>query len=506
MKKYLYISIIAAGMTFTACNDFLDEQPSVSVNAPVNEAAQLLAIYDNTNHLVSANPFALKSTDNTEITREQYIVDANSFYPEMDVFPYLHYYEGLVGATTDYFWTGEYAKIYDANLIIESADKVTGDESVRKEALAGAYLMRAYSFHVLTTTYCLPWSEANKESLGIPLRLKLDYEESGSRGTLEQAWNQIFADMEAASQYVTRQATDSELPWRVSQCAIDAMYARLYLCRGDYDKALEYTNKALSTAPGLFDYNSLAPGAIETYAEITNPTTGEIVSNRDTIYYSEFNDWMETKIYRYPELIFPRFTKDDMQWCIPSKKLVALYDHNTDLRFKWLCLAHGNRRMMGQYEAYRFCQFDDGRYFVEGPSTPELLLNKAEIMVRKGQWQEGLQVLAPLYRARHTDSGSLTASSQGEALKVVLAERCREFPFSFIRFMDIQRFAGNETAEDDIIITRDFFEVTRSNIDTSKQKTWTINPQKGGMAMPIYQIDIAAAHGELEQTPDYQNQ
>ena len=91
-------------------------------------------------------------------------------------------------------------------------------------------------------------------------------------------------------------------------------------------------------------------------------------------------------------------------------------------------------------------------------------------------------------------------------MKVVLAERNREFPFSFIRFMDIQRFAGNETAEDDIIITRDFFEVTRSNIDTDKQKTWTINPQKGGMAMPIYQIDIAAAQGDLEQTPDYNGQ
>ena len=496
MKKYLYISITAVALTLASCNDFLDKQPSLSQNAPVTDAEQLLAVYDNTTHLYTTNYQALFGTDNYEITREHYDADPSEFRFDPQLCYYLHYRDGLINSNSDDLWTSEYAKIYDANLIVESAGSVAGSEATINEALAGAYLMRAYSYHVLATTYCMPWSEANKESLGVPQRLKLDYEENLSRGTLEQTWNQIFADMEAAQQHVSRQAPDADMPWRVSQCAIDAMYARLYLCYGDYDKALEHTNKALATAPALLDYNSLVEGRPAPYP------AGGAFENADTLWYSELNDWPSTKYYRFPEFIFPRFTQNSYQWCVPAKSLVDSYDHNTDLRFKWLCLPHGNRRMNAVYDAYRFCMFDDGRFHIEGPSTPELLLNKAEILVRKGQWQEGLQTLQPLYAARHSDSGSFTASSQAEALKVVLAERRREFPFSFIRMMDIQRYGATDTPDDDVIVRRDFYEVSVLGVDDTKPKTYTLDAKTGGMVCPIYMVDIVASQGAIEQNPE----
>ena len=496
MKKTFFINIALASLVITSCSDYLDKEPSVSQNTPVMEADQLLAIYDATTHLNSYNDIALFGTDNFEITRDQYDVDGSDFDLDPQLNIYLHERNGLINRSTDRLWSGEYSKIYNANLIIESAGGVSGSQTVTKEALAGAYLMRAYSYHILATTYCMPYSEANKESLGVPLRLKLDYEENLSRGTLEQTWNQIMSDMKAAEEHVSRQSVDPELPWRASRCAIDAMYARLYLCQGDFDKALEYTDKALASAPALFDYNGIQEGRIQTY-----PAGGGF-ENADTLYYSEFNNWSNAKIFRFQELIFTRFTQNLYQWCIPSHELVNLYDQATDLRFKWLCLPHGNRRMGAYYDTYRFCMFNDGRYHVEGPSTPELLLNKAEILVRKGQWQEGLQVLTPLYNARHSESGSFSASSQSEALKVVLNERRCEFPFSFIRQMDIQRYATTETSEDDVIIKRDFYEIGVTGVDTSKPKTYTFDAKKGGMVFPIYIVDIEASQGAIEQNPE----
>lgn len=494
-RNILYISIATAALTLSSCNDFLDKQPSVSQDAPVTEASQLLAIYDRTTHLETDNSMATFGTDSYGLPREQFLTDPSEFKVDGQLSYYLHHRDLLINTPRDYCWSGEYAKIYDANLIVESAGSVSGDEATKNTALAGAYLMRAYAYHVLATTYCKPWSEENKSSLGVPLRLKLDYEESLSRGTLEQTYDQILSDLEAAAQLTTLQAPDADMPWRPSQCAVNAMFARIYLCRGEFDKALDYTNKALANAPALYDYNTIQAGRATPY-----PAGGGF-ENNDTLYYSEWNDWPESSIYRYQEWIFPRLTNNGYQWNVPSKKLIALYDKDIDLRYKWLFVAHGNRRMNALYDAIRYCQFDDCRWTIEGPTTPELLLMKAELQVRAGQWQEGLQTMQPLYAVRHSAAGSFTASSQSEALRVVLDERHREFPFSFIRLMDIQRYATTATTEDDVVITRDFFDVSMMGVDTSSPKTYTINPQQGDMVQPIFQVDIVASQGAIEQNP-----
>lgn len=485
----------AAALLLASCGDFLDKEPSKSQYSPITKSSQLLAVYNNTSHLISDNIYAIYSTDNTEITRNQYATDASTF--SLDVMgPYLSDHALIINKSTDDLWTGEYAKIYDANLIISSASEANDNEAVTRRALAGAYLMRAYSFHVLATTYCKPYSEANAQSLGVPLRLGLDFTENLSRGTLQQTYDQILSDIAAADSYTTQDKVDADNPWYVSKCAVNAMYARVYMSMGDYAKASQYNDEALASAPDLYDYNTIVAGTPRIYA-----ASGSYAET-DTLKYSEWNDWSEAKYYRFQEEIYPRFTYTGWQWDIPSENLVNSYDQKTDLRFKWFFLWHGNRRMNAIVPAYRYCQFGDGGYTLEGPSTPELLLNRAEILVRQGQWQDGLKVLEPLFAARHVKGipFNLTASSQDEALKIVLAERNREFPFSFIHFMDIKRYAATPTTVDDVAFTRQFFSVSTSGVDTSKEQTYNIDGNK--MAMPIFQTEITAGRGMIEQTPE----
>ena len=344
MNKYI-LSMIAA-LAFSACGDFLDEQPSVSENTPITEASQLIAIYDNWYNIRTDNLFAHYCTDDTEITKELYADSPNTFYIEQ-LSDYCHYRDGIINNASDDFWNGEYEKVYRANLIISSAPSVTGDAATINEAVACAYFMRAYELFELATYYCQPWSEANKSALGIPLRLGLDYTEDVSRGTLEQTYTQIFADLQAASELVTRTMPDPDMPWRVSQCAVDALYARIYLARGEYEAALGYAESALANAPELFDYNTLGWDNPVSY-----PETGTLPAQE--LEYCETNSWSTTQIITYQEWIFPRLAYTGHQYTLPSTDLALMYEQDNDLRFDFFFVEHGNRRMSGNVDWWRY--------------------------------------------------------------------------------------------------------------------------------------------------------
>ena len=485
----------AAALLFASCGDFLDKQPSVSSNSPVNKTSQLLALYDNPSNLTSYNYFAFYSTDDTELPKEMYAQYPSQFNINYVVSNYVHYRDGIIANASDLFWTGEYEKIYTQNLIINSASSVEGSAEELNEALAGAHFLRAYLLFDMAQYYCMPWSEANKSALGMPLRLALDFAENVSRGTLEQTYAQIFADMEAAEGYATRAAVDPDKPWRVSKCAINALYARIYLARGDYQQALNYANAALADAPELFDYNNFEWGTPASYPAVDGYPAEELQ-------YCETNDWSTTQWLYFQEWIYPHLAETRTQWAMPSTELTALFDQENDLRFDFFFVEHGNRRMNVLYDWYRWSQLDDGRFAFSGLTTQEMMLTKAECMVRTGDWQNALSVLTPLREARFRagTAAALTASSQSEALKVVLDERRRELPFAF-RMMDIKRFSANDTPEDDVTITRDFFEMSTTAVDTNSPKTWTIAGGSPTLAMPIFQTEVDSSQGMIEQNP-----
>ena len=493
MNKYI-LSLAAASLAFSACGDFLDKQPSASQNAPITEASQLMSLYDNWYNISTQNMYANYATDDSEISRTVFAGNQNTF-SMTQISPYCLYRDGLLNVSEDAFWTGEYGKIYQANLIINSAPSVSDDPAVLNDALAGAYYMRAYELFDLTTYYCLPWCEANREALGMPLRLGLDYTENVSRGTLEQTYAQIFADLQAADELTTRTAPEPDMPWRVSQCAIDALYARIYLARGEYETAQGYAESALANAPELLDYNTLEWDTPTSY-----PPMGDLPEQE--LEYCETNTWSNSQIITYQEWIFPRLVDNPHQLIIPSAALSALYDQTNDLRFAYFVIEHGNRRMDMVTDCPIYSQFSDGRYVISGLTTQEMMLIKAECMARTGQWQDAPAVLTPLREARYKTgmATALTATTQAEALREVLAERRRELPFAF-RLGDIKRFSVNETPDDDVTITRDFFDMSVTRVDTNTPKTWTIAGSSPSLAIPIFQTEINSSQGMIEQNP-----
>lgn len=71
-------------------------------------------------------------------------------------------------------------------MILDYLPEVKGDESTKALLRAEAHLIRAYSMWVLANTYCLPYSDINKQEPGLVLKLSTNFEESMKRASLEK--------------------------------------------------------------------------------------------------------------------------------------------------------------------------------------------------------------------------------------------------------------------------------------------------------------------------------
>lgn len=495
MNKYInkVLLPVLALLSLASCGDFLDKEPSKNVNTPIKSVDQLRALLDNTQKFRESNVFCSYATDDASIAMAMYDVQPTTF---ADVSKYYMLSpEAIENDNSDDFWEGEYSKIYDADVTINSIGEVTGTEAEKNAVLADAYFMRAWSYYTMAVYYCRPYCEANKQEMGLPLRLGTDFQESLRRATLEETFAQILSDLDKAAELCPASRTVAQARWRVSPCAINAFYARLYLYMGDYDKALSYSTAALKDAPALYDYNNFKAGRTLSYDATGTMPAEEVIP-------CETNDWSTADIYAFQEYIYLRMGYTPHQFTIPSADLVDSYDHDSDLRFKWFFNIHGNRRMNFPYECYRYNYMDDGSFSFTGLGTPETMLCQAECLARTGQWQQAMDVVNTLRAKRYAagTSYALTATSQADALKKVLEERRRECAFG-LRMFDIKRLAVNSDPTDDIHVRRTFYKVLPGSIDTAQTETLDLGGDDNRMALPINIYDINASQGAIVQNP-----
>jgi hypothetical protein len=484
MKLQQSLMIILGLVLFAGCKKFLSEEPKKQ--ASIKTVEQLEALIDNaTAFAYVTSQTATFSTDDTEITKERYQGNVSSYGNDI-----LQYYvgsvDGVVNQASDQLWTGEYKKIFTANLILANIDEVTGDEVSRQRVKADAYFIRAYSYWVLANYYCAPYSAANMGALGLPLKKTVDYTESLKRATLQETYDLIMSDI-AEAQKVSVDDVESRKAWRVSKKAIAAFLSRVHLFRGEYDQSLVQAEIALTTTSAkLVDYNTLQAGNTVTY---TNPPA--------TLKYVEQNDWLPAKFLYWSEFYYTRYAYTANQWFMPSASLLGLYDEVNDLRYKSFMIKNGGRRFgVITPEAFRYTVFNDGKYIPEGPGVAEVLLNKAEVLARKGNASGAMDAVNILRQKRMSTYIPLTATDKDDAIKKVLEERRREMPFA-MRWYDIRRFSVNDYAADDITVVRNFFDVTLTGVNLNAPKTYTLSAKR--LLVPINGVEMDNSRGQIIQ-------
>ncbi|MBI9057196.1 MAG: RagB/SusD family nutrient uptake outer membrane protein [Labilibaculum sp.] len=490
--------IMAVCLLFTACESFLDEpiSKSSSVVPSTIEDLEALIIGDRDDSM-ERNYTYIFGTDDYGFDKALVAVKPGAYAISGQIAWGL-WDEELMATSGDSYWTSEFKRIFVINSVLYYLEEVSGTEEEKKQLSAEAHFWRAYMYFNLVNTYCLPYSAANLNELGLPLRKTTSFEESLERASLEETYNFIKADLDAALTLdvkLEKGFEDKNRTWRASDAGVNAFAARFYLAMNDYTNALKYADAALALHSDLVDYNTEMR-----YSDIDYSVTiqGQTIDPQLPYLYDEPSDANKTK---WKELYVYKFLRNGFAWYSPSEDLLASYDQTNDLRYRY--------HIVEDYSFVRDVNQDvnfsrPGYVFfgeeviASGPTVPEMLLTKAECEARNGDYNVALNTVNKLRAVRMAGNINLTAGSKAEAIGKILEERRRELPFTS-RWMDVRRYNSNDDSSDDVTITRDFYEYNIGQILEGQNKTYTLEPNSRRFAIPIPEEDIVASNGAIKQ-------
>lgn len=383
MNKII-LSLLTAAIFLTGCEkDFLDvKQPGV-VTISTTQDYDLLLNADNVTTF-AAWPL-MHLSDNLEFPPDDAPQGANLLIYTWQNQPYQE--EDPV------LWSSPYKSIYYSNLVINEVDQSEGGTKADKDKLKGeAYLNRAYMHFVLGQIYAKAYNAttANTDP-GIPYVTIADmYAKAPERGTVKQTYDKIIADLNSALPLLP--ATNAA-NFRGSKAAAYGLLARVYLHLKEYDKVITNADAMLALNSTVLDYSP---------ANFTPPAE---VNNSEYVYLRMVFE------FDHP---FGAFLTPDAADLLPA----------TD-----------SRRRVSTGFANMFSKF--------GISVPEILLTKAEALVRKSIPDPGsaLTIVNNLHAKRDRVHTDLTSTDQEQVLNWVLDEKRRELVGSGLRWFDMRRLA-----------------------------------------------------------------
>ncbi len=250
--KYLFLGL--AALSLASCDDYLDKLPDDRAELNTEEKITLLltSAYPTHNTMLLAEI----SSDNVGNNGKSYGVDqvVDQLYQFKDV-------TVKSGNDSPYsVWNGYYSAVAASNEAIKAIDEL-GGERVMPAQMAEAKLCRAYSMMQLASVFCMAWNpEKADEYLGLayPKEPEQSVEDTYERGTLRELYANINQDIEEALPNIDESIYSvPKYHWNLK--AAYAFAARFNLYYMNYDKAIEYANKALGSDPAslLFDFPAI---------------------------------------------------------------------------------------------------------------------------------------------------------------------------------------------------------------------------------------------------------
>ena len=493
MKKMIWYLLSSACLLLTACDDFLSKEPAKSSSQKVETLDDLEALLKDpsTNHSTDGVVNFL-CTDNAGFPLDVWGVYGDGI-SRSTVQQYL--WDTQTDESYDAYWNKCYSAIWTANLIISSVDRMEGTPERKARIKSEACALRAYKYFMLALNYCLHYTGATAQELGLPLRQGVDFEEGLSRSTLAETYAFIEADL--------KEALKLDVPfenrrWRASRASVNAFAARYYLYRGNYTEAERCADVALGELDDLIDYTTIGRYLYNTY-EI-KCSDGQI--REQEVYYPKtykYNgkqqmDWQEQ--YQTETESFP-------EWKIlPSEELLGLYrQYPEDLRFK-LFMVEGylNEFKVSEHAYYGYQVLKYSNIYT-GPSVAEMYLIRAECKARKNDITGCMSDVETLRKTRFAaaDYRALPVPADKKAaVQTVLDERRREAPY-VLRWMDIRRLLSDELMPP-VTVKRIFYPFVNGKVDVKATPIeYTLTPESRRYARPIGGDAINQSNGATKQ-------
>lgn len=356
-------------------------------------------------------------------------------------------YEGAAFAD----WDKQYQIIAISNICLEGIAKIKSTSS-NKEALnlvkGIALHNRGLAYFNLLQLFAKTYDENSANTdLGVPIRLSSDVNEKPGRSSIKACYDQIISDLNEAIKVLPNETGHLIRP---NKTAAKGLLARVYLVNENWQLANQMASEAINQYGILIDFNTLS-----TTSNIPFPTLQN--KNLEVINYREMN----------------ASSNYSSNSSIMDSLLYSSYDNN-DLRKTIFFRLFANKPIFkGFYTGNASTPFG-------GLATNELYLIKAEALARIGNTQEALQTLNTLLekRWRRGTFRSITANTPDEALRIVIAERRKEIPFT-----------GNLTWSDLKRLNKDP-RFARTLKRTIKNVVYELPPNSSRYVLPIPDAEI----------------
>lgn len=450
MKKLLIIFSILVSLLPSCKKNWLDEKPNTSLFVP-GTLEDCQRILDNNSKLNMRDPgIGEIGADNYF----KYFADWQSAQePERNMYTWM---PDIYGTQPSAEWRNEYEKIYYANAVLETLEKIeitASNTSQWNEIKGSALFLRAAGHYNLVSLFAKPYDAATAASdLGIPLKTTADVNQRATRASVKEVYDLVVTDLSEAKDLLPLIVLAKTRP---SKVAAEGLLADVMLTMSNYDKALEYSNDALSRYNSLLNYNTLNAASNTPFTRFNT----EVIYHCVQISYGIIvlgTGYVDTLLYQ-------SYHPDDL------RKVLFFRNRTVGYSFK------------GSYN-------QSGSSFFSGIATDELYLIRAECNARKNNVTAAMDDLNTLLRTRWRTGTyvDMTAANQIEAVNKVLTERRKELAFRGRRWNDLRRLNKDPN-----------FAVTLTRL--LNNQTFTLPPNDVRYAYPIPLEEITRSG--IEQNP-----
>jgi tetratricopeptide (TPR) repeat protein len=436
--KHIYQILLASLfiVTFYSCDDFLDVKPQDEVVPTTYEDFALL-LNNPSLKLQYVLGYTSLFTDDVEKVDDptfpvaagfnetpEYAINMYNF-KSGDIFP-----EGE--DENDPFFQNTYSHIFTYNAVANNIiDAIDGSDEEKLITRAEALFGRAYSYFKLVTLYGKAYDAATASTdYGVPIILTEDINATYVRNSVEEVYNHIIKDLQEAVPLLEVNATNQYHTNRISGYLL---LSKVYLFKGDYINALKYAeialdNKSIFELQDLKEYTTVNKGYRQRIVDITTGQPMEAVEDilENISIYVSGNDLSNASLASQDLM-------DTYAINLPSGSV----DMREHLYFakNSVNIGTGINFLFPGYSLYvAYTQRNPGMLL------SDLYLILAETEARIGSKDKALEYLDHLRDYRITDNVPLSATTNKEALNIVLDERRREFSFlSDFRFQDLKR-------------------------------------------------------------------
>ena len=327
------------------------------------------------------------------------------------------------------FYVG-YEAISVFNLVIENAPEATeATEEERRSVVAQSKVLRAMSYFNIVNYYSDTYvASTAADKGGIPIITSANVNAEYTQPSVQEVYDFILQDMQEAYADLPN---NGETILHPDKGTADAFYARLYLQLGNYTEALEYAERALNANDALYDWTEF----YETHKAII-----EDPENHNTRLPSPMGfNYVENYNFRHGSVSYQSTERN-----LTLDRMEYFEDGDARAAARWKLYTIGG-------ESY-YRSTMNGFYNYGGITTVEVYLIKAECLARTGKVEEAMDVVNKVRQKRIISSNfePLTATTEAEAVPIIIKLKGNELILTQIPFMDARRL----NAEGEYLVTR----------------------------------------------------